>query len=197
MLCVILHARHEHAAVFPVDKGHEDQGHQNSTSGSQRAAHRAVDGLGRRALPRHCAHQKKRRADTHHCVGDLLQDLGDRRLQHGLIGLEVAAKHAQNAEQEYRRGKDLQHGNAVGRHQRACAKKQQKASQNTHGQCIDHGTMEYFLRVPVVTHSHLLRHLLGYGRRDAEARDHQDDRIDVDRCSVISVSLVAYDRCQR
>ena len=141
--------------------------------------------------------EEDRRADTDHCVRDLLQDLRDGRLQHGLVGLEITAQDAQYAEQEHCRGKDLQHRYAVGRHQCSRAKIQKKAPRYTYGKRVYHRAVEHLLRVLVVSHRHFLCHLLGDRRWHAETRDHQHDRIDIDRRPVVAIALVTDDRRQR
>ena len=196
MLHIAVHALHKHAAMAHIDDHHEDQCHENTASGAQGTSHRSVDRLGRFALSHDSLHQEIGRQNTDHRIRDLLQDLGDRRLQHGLVRLEVAAQDAQYSEQEYGRGKNLQDRHTVGRHQRSRAKIEKHTSHNTHEQRVDHGTVEHLLGVSVVSHRHFLGHLLGDRRRDAEAGDHQHNCIDIDRRSVIAVSFIADDRRQ-
>ena len=117
-------------------------------------------------------------------------------MHHGLVRLEIAAQDAQNSEQKYCRRENLQDRHAVGRHQYSRAKIQKHTARNSYRQSVYHGTMEYFLGVFVISHRHLLSHLLGNRGRYAKARDHQHNGIDINCRSVIAVSLIADDRCQ-
>ena len=139
---------------------HKDQGSGNTASCAHGASHSTADCAFRLIrVYRCCVDQKGCSPDTDRGVGDLLQNLRDRSLHHGLVGLEISAYRTQNTEQKDCRRKDSEDRDCVVLDQDPRAEIQEQAARSSHDQGIDQRTMKCPLSIFVLAHGNLGRHL--------------------------------------
>ena len=88
----------------------------------------------------------------------LLQDLGDRGLDHRLIRLEIPAHRAQDPEQKDRRRKDSQDGNRIVFYQDSRSEVQEQAPHRSYDQRVYKRAVKSALRIPVLSDRQSLGH---------------------------------------
>ena len=187
------------SAVYPVDKYHKQQSHQNSGSRTHRSAHRSQNGFGSTVRGKRGDQQITcQNADNR--VGDLLQNLGHRSGNHRIVRLKISPQNTQDRGEKDGRRKYPQRRKrillVIGK-QIFSSEKSQQRRQRTDRRCVDQRTVKHSLGVSVLLQRQPFRNNLGDSHRYAVGGDQKKDDVDIACRSIISQTFAADRRPQR